>query len=492
MNQNYDFRTLHEGFLKDIFDIVCDVKNGSDSIFDKLKKHIPNVTNKGDEIKKINTGYGRNIAKAAQGLTATFPMIVTEAVPIDQAVMVAKAVERKCCAMLQMLFAANQITNVGNAHAYMAKFHKNLSDNDLDFSDYSVDDMINAAYDGINEGTIFDTIEYKALLNECIKEVNEDCKRNTHYYLSEGVTNPPVGSYMVKKVFNELDMSAFKTYTRDNSEQIRDTRVNPDEPEQIPSDVVTINRSSVTSGSKVSDLKAAYDALNKSVIPTDIQKANEATPSLLIINFITSEDPNQAIATACVIGVKVVLHYVSSADMANKVVAKNTDKRGLLNFIRATTREISFFRDFLFSVDKAKIDALSKVGKGSTSSIWKMLELRAHNRDYSKAAGKYGGSNGRENAVACAAIATIVLTKDEVDLIKKQYRIDLTKEGTLLAIMRGYSFMAAAIIDEVTEKVDFLWDDGNKRFETLSFMSLEREEANGTYKKVINMLSKGR
>ena len=121
-----------------------------------------------------------------------------------------------------------------------------------------------------------------------------------------------------------------------------------------------------------------------------------------------------------------------------------------------------------------------------------MLELRAHNRDYSKAAGKYGGANGREAAVACAAIATIVFTKDEVDLIKKQYRIDLMKEGTLLAIMRGYSFMAAVIIDEVTEKVDFLWDDGNKRFETLSFMSLEREEANGTYKKVINMLSKGR
>lgn len=212
----------------------------------------------------------------------------------------------------------------------------------------------------------------------------------------------------------------------------------------------------------------------------------------MIVNFITSEDPEQAIATACVIGVKVILHYVSSADMANKIVAKNTDKRGLLNFIRATTREISFFKDFLFGIDKAKIDALSKIGKGSTSSIWKMLELRAHNRDYSKAAGKYGGANGREAAVACAAIATIVFTKDEVDLIKKQYRIDLMKEGTLLAIMRGYSFMAAVIVDEVTEKVDFLWDDGNKRFETLSFMSLEREEANGTYKKVINMLSKGR
>ena len=491
MNQNYDFRTLHEGFLKDIFDIVLDVKNGNESIFEKLKKSIPNVTNKNDEIRKINNRYGRNIAKASQGLTATFPMIVTEAVPIDQAVMIAKAVERKCCAMLQMLFAANQITNVGNAHAYIAKFHKNLSDNDLDFSDYSVDDMINATYD-LQENTIFNSLEFQAMVNRCIEEVNEDCKYNTQYYLSEGIQNPPISSYRVKKVFNELDMSSFRTHTTDISTQNRDLATNPNDENLDPVPVVTTTRNSTTSGSKVTDLKAAYDALNKTVIPTDIQKANEATPSLLIVNFITSEDPEQAIATACVIGVKVILHYVSSADMANKIVAKNTDKRGLLNFIRATTREISFFKDFLFGIDKAKIDALSKIGKGSTSSIWKMLELRAHNRDYSKAAGKYGGANGREAAVACAAIATIVFTKDEVDLIKKQYRIDLMKEGTLLAIMRGYSFMAAVIVDEVTEKVDFLWDDGNKRFETLSFMSLEREEANGTYKKVINMLSKGR
>ena len=31
------------------------------------------------------------------------------------------------------------------------------------------------------------------------------------------------------------------------------------------------------------------------------------------------------------------------------------------------------------------------------------------------------------------------------------------------------------------------WDDGTKNFETYSFMSLEREESSGMYKKVINM-----
>ena len=45
---------------------------------------------------------------------------------------------------------------------------------------------------------------------------------------------------------------------------------------------------------------------------------------------------------------------------------------------------------------------------------------------------------------------------------------------------------------EVDEKVSFLWDDGTNDFETLSFMSLEREEGGGMYKKVINMMTKGR
>jgi hypothetical protein len=50
--------------------------------------------------------------------------------------------------------------------------------------------------------------------------------------------------------------------------------------------------------------------------------------------------------------------------------------------------------------------------------------------------------------------------------------------------------MCAVIVDEAMERVDMLWDDGTKNFETYSFMSLEREESSGMYKKVINMVSK--
>jgi hypothetical protein len=119
--------------------------------------------------------------------------------------------------------------------------------------------------------------------------------------------------------------------------------------------------------------------------------------------------------------------------MVNRVILKNEDRRGLLNFIRATTREISFFKDFLFAVKRAKIDAVSKSGKGSNSKIWKILELRADKSKLNRAA-------GRAN-VDCAAITSLIITKEEVELIKKSHRIDLTKPGTLVAIMRGYNFM---------------------------------------------------
>ena len=228
----------------------------------------------------------------------------------------------------------------------------------------------------------------------------------------------------------------------------------------------------------------ATQAFSKQIIPTDVKKANEAVPSLMIVNFKTDMGHGHTSLNTCVIGVKAMIHYVSSQDMITRVVMKNSDRRGLLNFIRATTGEIAFFNDFLFAVNRAKIDAVAKAGKGSTNKIWKLLELRANRLKAAKATNKAEAS--------CAAISTIVISQSEVDVIKRLHRIDLNKPGTMIAIMRGYNLMAACIIDEIKERVDFLYDDGTKNYESFSFMSLEREDSGSMYKKVINLATKGR
>ena len=448
MNSYRDYTTLHEGFFKDIIDLVL-----SDDTFEKFWDKTQKVfKNKDTSCSKFNDAISKNIASAAKGLTAVFPVIVTEATPIDQAVMISKAVERKAVAMLQMLFAANQITNARNAYDYLNKFHNNIDDS-LDWSTANIDDVINASNDLddiLENSNIKNIIEIN--IKRGIEAIQEDIKMNCNYYLSENINPKSVNNYIVRNVLNDIQV-------------IEEANFPEGKRDKVPS-----------------NLKASYDALNKSVLKSDIEKANEAIPSLMIIKFRVKSNYSDPTINTAVIGVKAMIHYVSSEDMINKVMLKNSDKNGLFNFIRATTREISFFKDFLFAVDRAKVDALSKTGKGSSSNIWKLLELRANEAKRKKSL--------LSKDASCSAIATIVVTKAEVELIKKYHRIDISKAGTLKSIMRGYSIMCAAIIDDAVEKVDFLWDDGSQGFETYSFSSLEREESSGMYKKVINMINK--
>lgn len=491
MNSYRDYTTLHEGFFKDIVDLTFN--SDPEKFWDHAKKYFE--YSKDTDRSKFNSSISRNIATAAKGLTAIFPVIVTEATPLDQAIMISKAVERKAVAMLQMLFAANQITSANNAYDYLNKFHNNIDDS-LDWSKTNVDDVINATNDieniiSANENAnIRDLIEIN--IKRGIEAVQEDIKMNCNYYLSESINPNSVNNYIVRNVLNDIQVieeiarASMKPYgtnsvpgakkpaadkTKETKKSSKPSRHNSGTPVQRDN----------SDSDNMSNLKSSYDVLNKMVIKSDIEKANEAVPSLMIINFKSRYGERTTLSTA-VVGVKAMIHYVSSEDMINKVMLKNSDRNGLFNFIRATTREISFFKDFLFAVDRAKVDALSKAGKGSTSSIWKLLELRANESKRRKSLLK--------NDATCSAIATIVITKAEVELIKKYHRIDLSKAGTLKSIMRGYSIMCAAIIDDAIEKVDFLWDDGSQGFETYSFSSLEREESSGMYKKVINMINK--
>lgn len=463
--------------------------------FDELKRGITGTINGSS-----STGFkmNSNIAKEAKGLTAVFPVLVSESVSVEQAQMIAKAAERKYVTMFQMLFAASQITDAKSAQSYLKKFHNNITSS-LDLSDMTVDDVIDFANKLDEE--VQTTALTNARITEATKAVLEDLAFNENYtkVLAENINPVSLNNYKVKTVFGDYKATQVSEagddyYTvedrsdstewegrDDNNGNVYKQRTNTTT-RRTP---ITARDRAATLKDKNATLKDKADIISKQIVTTDIKKANEATPSLMIINFVTQADgrDNEIVNTA-VIGVKCVIHYVPSSEMMNRMVLKNTDRRGLLNFIRATTGEIQFFRDFLFAIDRAKIDAVAKTSKGSNSRIWKMLEIRANRAKMNATA--------RADNAACAAITMLVLSKAEVDIIKQSYRLDLSKASTMLSVMKGYNFIGVAVIDEVNEKVDFLYDDGTKNFETISFMSLEREQGAGEYKKMINTLVKGR
>ena len=131
---------------------------------------------------------------------------------------------------------------------------------------------------------------------------------------------------------------------------------------------------------------ARNDYFKKQLMDSDVKKANELVPAMLIVNYaVKTDDTKELLQTSAIIGVKTRLVPLDSFEILQKLVTKNKDKSGLLKLIKATTGETKFIKDFVLAIDKAKIDALAKSKKGSVNPIWKVLERRAAVSDLRKA-----------------------------------------------------------------------------------------------------------
>lgn len=221
-------------------------------------------------------------------------------------------------------------------------------------------------------------------------------------------------------------------------------------------------------------------AINR-LVPQDVKKANELVPTLMHVNFIsTGSNSKYPITTSAIVGVKAKLYAVDGKDIMNRLKVKHNSKNLLLNLIKVSTREISFFKDFIFAIDKAKIDAISQSRRGSSSKLWKVLERRAVKSKFKRLLSM------RNDATA---ITTLCLTQDEVEFLKKTEYIDVENEKTIRPIMEAYNLMGFCIADEALEICKFIFDTGDDQFEVLTFDNLEKEQRDNT-KKIINLMTK--
>lgn len=227
--------------------------------------------------------------------------------------------------------------------------------------------------------------------------------------------------------------------------------------------------------------KAAVEIYNKQVLNTEYKKANELQPTLMVVNFQSKVDDGYVCVDSVVIGVKAKLYPVNSEDMITHIVSKAKDLNWVQKLIKASTREISFFRDFLFAIDKAKIDALSLSRKGSSNKMWKVLERRANKSRFNRLLARKNDST---------AITTVMVSQNEVDFMNKQYGVDIADISIARGLLDKYNLLGICIVDESLEIAKFMWDTGEDMWETISFTNLERESNDNTYKKVVNLMTK--
>ena len=474
--------------LKDLITDVLDAADGTE-IGKFVSKKNPSI---------------KSITRANKDLTMTFPVMVSNTVDPVSAQLVARALERKFVTLTQMLLSAISITSSKDAIDHLKNVHANL---DLS-SFFDVDDYL-AVSEEATAMHIFDADTVKAVY-EAFRQERLRAKplNHLHEFLSKDVTDaiakqPGVANNLAVKQWNNLSdddkarvMRHYNSPTvTQNKDYERRLRAADQEKNRLTSNFA---KSRTMQNRKMNNIQAANDALqariddltavraNKISKVTkdqmDYKKANELQPTLLQIQFISTNDNNDPITVDAYVGIKSKIYCVDSADIANHIVSKRSYNFSLYNLIKATSGEIEFWRDFVFAIKKAKIDAVSNTNRGSSSKLWKVLERRA-------LASKINRFMSLRNDAT--AITTLVVSAYDVEMLRKMEDIDISNSRVARKLMDDYNLVGIVIVDDSTESAKFIFDTGDDEYEPYTFKTLKREDKMD-YKQMIQLLAGGR
>lgn len=443
-----DPKFIHETVVKEIIDAIQSIKNMTDTDLENLFD------------KKATMGYS-SIAKATSNLTMVFPVLCSRNISIENSSMVSKALEKRFVSMLQMLFSSVQIAdnNIKSVQDYINQFHGNISTRIAD-----LDDLFNYT----TESVCIDNLKESSVYNDM---------KNINYTLPQNIRNKSIAESFVVNESPSINIIVDDDGTANFENNIRHDPKSGDK----------ITQSGGNNKTRSEYLKNRAEVFSKQVMDSEFKKANELMPTTMYVNFTVMPADNAAAPIKVkdgVVGVKAKLYPLGSDDIINHLTDKEQNRNWVTNFIRATTREISFFKDFLFAIDKAKIDAMSlSTRKSSSDKMWKVLERRATSSKFKRA---FKQNNNM------AAITSLVISQDEVEYMRKNYNVDIEKLGTIISLFSSLNLICIVIVDESLEVAKFIFDEQDPSWETISFNHLERESNDNTYKKVVNLMTKMR
>lgn len=476
------------GVLKDIADIVK-----STDTAEELKS---NITNK---------KYTSIATRASEG-TLQFPILISNSLDIETAQMVVKALERNYATFVQTVISMNSVTNSTDISDYLKQFHQNFKAGTL--TDADVANIVKVIGEGYNvekldNGTYVLTETYNNTSTSGTVKANKeqliDLMEDLNYsILNKKVTPRDETIYHFKDVeknkkFNSITMEA----TDEEKEEYNRQRDKLDDLRQYNKFEYEKNRNTVNDAVKNANL-TSQAALNKANIdvadyklrsrelPTqmlkdnDVKKANELIATTMHVRLHMLNKNNDPIGVRdFVLGIKGNMHPIKSEEMITNVsnACKNTDT--VFNFLRWTTGEISFFKDFYLNINDMKKDVYNE--SQGASRWWIALKNR-------RSLGKMSNSAFVKNKIL--PNATIVLSTEEAEIIKSVYGFDIMKPYFTSKIMKEYYLLGFVVVDNSAQIAHFMFD-GDADFQSVSFSGMEKENTRDERKfkemlKVIN------
>jgi len=466
------------GVLKDILDTFRDIDiHGSLDEYFKKKKY-------------------SSIAKHSQEGTLQFPVIVSRSLDIETLQTVTRALERQYSSFTQIVLTMNPVLNVEtekNLATYLKKFHQN-SDSKIDTNDV-FNFFIDVDTKNLEENYVLLTDEHENIavltgtFESCcstkkIIDANKEQLKIILDYLQLDLlndkfipnnqalykfTNENLSSFYNKNILLEASNNSPPGGNKNNNQR-------PYKPSaQVINSIGTLNNNTVISSTKSNDKiyngesgsskrSSEFNLPNKVLLDNDVKKSNELVPTMLHLRLkLIDKKGNNHGTHDYLIGIKAVVHPVNSDEMVNNVVNACKNNNKLFDFIRWTSGEINFLQDFILNIKEIKGDVNSR---GSGSSPWWITLKRR------KALSKVKNTLLLGNQLL--PNTTLVLSMQEVDLIKATYGYDLMNITFVNKIMATYFLLGFVVVDTSSQLAHFLFD-GQNSYQTTTFIGLERE-----------------
>ena len=456
-----------------------------------LSDFLKQIKKKGNEKdSKYTAPYLKgSISNYSKNLIMTFPAMCDNSLPPSTASMLSRANERNIVTMLQLLFSSAQLNGTDGIEV-LSTIHKNISTN------MSLDDYIDAL-DSIAQSAESYTNE-NANIKRVLIEMQNQLKIPQKSFPVESFSEKSLNEYAVHNIHGRIVVkeedssninysdSDIKAMNAGDLERARQELQIKQMQKNMKNDAKKDARDAEAQDIKLQNMKSqmvtfATDVVSRQLLDSDIKKANEMVPTLMIVRYNELDSDGKIYdQKPFVAGVKSRLISVDSSDIVERLIVKNKTKVDFLNFIRATTGEIKFVKDFLFCVNQAKINAKNSVKKGPAAKMWDVLENRSIKNNWNKL--KRKGNDA-------SAITTLIINQETVNIMKKEFDFDLEQVKNAKMILEAYNLLGIIIADESIDVAKFLYA-GNDMWEQQAYSYLEKESNDNSYKKVINLLNK--
>ena len=466
-----------------------------------------------------------SISSYTKDLVMTFPLLTDTGISAETASMISRANERNIVTMFQMFFASQSFQGTDGIEI-LKSLHKNLGAD----SKYTDADLYNDAISGnfgdivkkvivkkVAESSITMDSTYQTSLNKLINEMVDELKTPKKSFPVDSFSEKSINDYEIINIYGNSvireakDDIVIDPYTGDQisksqadtnqnaynyTEKQREDEKNRKQRQRQYDITNKMNDKNYELNKKKDDVATAQqmyqnniEANRNRLIPAEVKKSNELQPTLIGVDYtVTVPQPvpgtNSVTVTnqvkQFVAGIKSRIIPIDTMDMVERIVSKNKNKVSFANFIKATTGETGFWRDFIFAAKQAKINAKNAVKKGPAAQIWNMLEKRS----LAAARNKYKKDANND----ASRITGIVLSQNTVEYMKRVANFDIEKPNNAKQIMDAYNLMSIFIADPSTETVKSLYD-GNNTYEVQAYSFLQREGNEMNYKKVIDLMS---